>query len=166
MCLRIAGGLCHANSAFPAAIGPWVPRVACCWSDTHEVHRSSIVPAGRSNVVTGWTRQLLGRQHDPFQLSVRRGLAPAHACSALRADTRRTPPSAFFVSTAATKCSLTNLLGAQTFTHCGCPLVETFDFFIGRKNIVSVVRKHSLTLDRVSAGSELLNGLRNRLPVP
>src|SRR5271168_1860336 len=93
-------------------------------------------------------------------------LAPAHACSAVRADIRRTRPSAFFESTAATKCSLTNLLGAQTFTHCCCSLVETFDFFIGRKNIVSVVREHSLTLDRLPAGSELLNGLRNRLPVP
>src|SRR5271155_1858777 len=76
-------------------------------------------------------------------------LAPAHACSAVRADTTRTRPSAFLESTAATKCSLTNLLGAQTFTHCCCPLVETFDFFIGRKNIPSVVRKHSLALDRV-----------------
>jgi len=71
-----------------------------------------------------------------------------------------------FVSTAATKCSLANLLGAQTFTPCCCPLVDTFDFFISRENVVSVVRNHSLILDRVSVGSELLNGLRNRLPVP
>jgi hypothetical protein len=75
-------------------------------------------------------------------------------------------PSAFFVSTAATKCSLTNPLGAQTLTHRGCLPIETLDFFIGCENIVSVVREHSLILDRVSAGSELLNGPGNRLPVP
>jgi hypothetical protein len=77
----------------------------------------------------------------------------------------QTRPAVFFASTAATKCSLTNLLGAQTFTHCCC-LAETFDFFIGRENILSVVRKYSLTLDRISARSELLNGLGNRLPIP
>ena len=74
ICLRIDGGFCLPNSAFPAAIGLWVRSVACCRSDAHEVHRPPTVSAGWSNVVAGWTRQLLGRQHDPFQLSVRRRL--------------------------------------------------------------------------------------------
>ena len=85
----------------------------------HLRHRRPELHAGGSNAETRGPRQLLGRQHDRFSFlsgTVQHvspaTLAPVHAYSAVRVDTRRTRPSGFFLSTAATKYSQTNLLGA------------------------------------------------------
>jgi hypothetical protein len=62
------------NPAFPAVIDLRVPIFACCWSDTHKMHGPPTVTAGGSNAEARGPHQLLGRQHDPLQLSVWRRL--------------------------------------------------------------------------------------------
>ena len=43
--------------------------------------------------------------------------------------------------------------------------VQALDFFVGREDIVDLVRRHALAHDRKKAGRELLNGLRHPMPM-
>jgi hypothetical protein len=62
-------------------------------------------------------RRLVGRVNSWVANMIPSAFCPAQA-DVFRGQTR---PAVFFASTAATKCSLTNLLGAQMFTHLLLP---------------------------------------------
>ena len=88
---------------------------------THEVATQKAQAAFPREVTAEIKGVIAGLEANKIVFAKRWNKTFVVARSAVRADRRRTRPSAFFVSIAATKCSLTNLPRAQTFTHCCCP---------------------------------------------